>query len=307
MKVSVVIPTYNGEKKIRETLEALSAQDHSEYEIIVVNDGSTDQTEKIIKELQKEISQLRIVTQENQGPGRARNRGVEEAKGEIIAFTDDDCVPERKWLRKITEMFKEDKKIGIIGGTYLPDQKENTWIDRWQRSNTNIFMESGLGKKIHFFETNNMAIRKDIFKEVGGFNLLFGGKEGSEDIDLNYKVLKKGYHLILSPEARLKHKHKENLKGLLKRAHIAGSGDAMFMLINPEKKTFRPYQSFITPILALRRTMEQRRGIKKREILPFYLLNLLTMTTIQAAKITKSIKLKKPELILYRVDKNLRE
>ncbi|MBC8228413.1 glycosyltransferase family 2 protein, partial [bacterium] len=119
--VSVVIPAYNAEKEIPSCLDSLLNQTFpkEQCEIIVVNDGSTDGTEKIVRK----YDGVKIITQANQGPAAARNNGVSESKGDIIVFTDSDCVPEEDWLEEMLKPFNDTEVVGVQGA-YKTKQKE---------------------------------------------------------------------------------------------------------------------------------------------------------------------------------------
>lgn len=132
MKFSVVIPTYNRAATLRQTLTALMAQDYPDYEIIVVDDGSTDDTRAMIA---REFPQVRYIYQQNRGPAAARNRGIAHARGEIIAFTDDDCVPPRDWLARLADGYARYPDVVGVGG-YLeaPDEVlQRALLARYER------------------------------------------------------------------------------------------------------------------------------------------------------------------------------
>ena len=97
-KISIVIPTYNGGMKIIDCINSLLKQNYSNYEIIVVNDGSTDDTLNILKSNFGSNKKIKIYSQNNGGPAKARNLGIKKSSGIIIGFTDDDCIPQGGWI-----------------------------------------------------------------------------------------------------------------------------------------------------------------------------------------------------------------
>ncbi|MBI5205634.1 MAG: glycosyltransferase family 2 protein [Nitrospirae bacterium] len=106
--VSVVIPAYNAQKTIAACLDSLMKQDYpGDYEVIVVDDGSSDSTPDIISGYER----VRLMKQANAGPAAARNKGAMDAKGEIILFTDSDCVPEGNWITEMMAPFKDNKDV----------------------------------------------------------------------------------------------------------------------------------------------------------------------------------------------------
>jgi len=148
-EVSVVIPCYNGAKRIGQTLEFLSKQSYPKYEILVVNDGSTDCTEAILREAAERIPNLKYINQRNKGIAAARDIGVKSAKGEIIAFTDDDREPDRDWIKNGVEYFDDENVVGVQGSIILTNREEGkfffmrtqrdiTTLD-WRFATANIF------------------------------------------------------------------------------------------------------------------------------------------------------------------------
>ena len=115
---SVIVPAYNSAQTIIGCINALKAQDYGgKFEIIVVDDGSKDSTTQIAKK-----SGAKVFSQPNAGPAKARNLGAENAKGEILLFTDADCVPEKNWLQEMLQPFAE-KKVSGVQGAYKTRQK----------------------------------------------------------------------------------------------------------------------------------------------------------------------------------------
>ena len=108
MKVSIILPTYNRKKLLKKCIESLISQNYpkEDFEIIVIDDGSTDGTEQITRKLKRKIPNLIYYKTKHNGQANARNFGLRKAKGSFIAFTDDDCVVEKNWLRKIEDTFK---------------------------------------------------------------------------------------------------------------------------------------------------------------------------------------------------------
>lgn len=215
--ISVIIPVYNAEKTIGMVLEALLLQDIKEdYEIICADDESNDDSCNIIKKYAVKLIKLK----KNGGPAIARNEGVKRAKGELICFIDADCVPELNWLRKISERMENVKndKVGIICGSI--SFHSNFWGDVdnfahfWEQHPK---MPSGLKKG---FTSSNICIRKKVFEEVGGFDPTL---RLSEDFDLCYKLILKGYSNIFLPEANVHHFHdRTKLNQVIKRAFKTG-------------------------------------------------------------------------------------
>jgi len=226
--VSVILPTLNRRESLRRVLESLFYQTYPEdkFEIIVIDGGSTDGTQNMVKDL-IEISpcELRYLKQENKGVAAARNLGIRNAKGEIIAFTDDDCMLSKEWLAALVHHF-DDPKVGGVGSIREALNKDNLLAEAWDLA---YFRIGSLQEKYDFLNnspflcTSSAAIRFDALSELGGFdeNLVSG-----EDVDLSRRVLEKGYKLVLEPSARVKHEHPSSWRALVKQQLWFGKGDA---------------------------------------------------------------------------------
>ncbi len=203
-RFSVVIPTYNRKALLRRCLEAALGQDYPDYEVIVVDDGSTDGTGEMVR---REFPQVRYIRQEpNRGPAAARNRGIEAATGEIVAFTDDDCVVPRDWLTRLLEGFRRYPDVAGVGG--FQDPPETLISDnpiaraehtrRLQRWGEQAFREVTGGAEVPGLGTNNVAYRRDVLLQVGGFDEGFPVAAG-EDADLKLRIAQAGYKLLYIP------------------------------------------------------------------------------------------------------------
>jgi glycosyltransferase involved in cell wall biosynthesis len=115
--ISVVVPTHNRKALLENCLESLIKQKHKDYEIIVVDDGSTDGTALLVKNLQRKSGGIIYLRQENRGHSLARNLGLSKARGDIIVSTDDDCTSEPEWLEKIEDAFRKYPGIAAAGGS----------------------------------------------------------------------------------------------------------------------------------------------------------------------------------------------
>lgn len=191
--ISVIIPTYNRKNLLRKCLEALFNQTYpkEKFEIIVVDDGSTDGTENEIKNLTKQFKNLCYLYQKNQGPATARNLGLKKAKREIIAFTDSDCLPAEDWLEQIEKAFRlNPKALGIEGKTISNFEKEDYFHYR-------TFNETG-GQ----YWTCNIAYQKKALVDIGGFDESF--TFFFEDIDLARRLLRKG-KIVFAPMVVVMH------------------------------------------------------------------------------------------------------
>lgn len=206
MRFSVVIPTYNRKGALRQCVRALLVQDYDDYEIIVVDDGSTDGTGQMVA---TEFPTVRCFSQANRGPAAARNVGIRMANGDIIAFTDDDCVAPPTWLSQLVDGYVRHPEVAGVGG-YLdpPDRllRANS-IAQYDYYVSHTLYEQGDREYLGGFEcpaggTNSMSYRRSVLDQVGGFDesFIYAG----EDPELKLRVCQLGYQLLYVP-SRLIH------------------------------------------------------------------------------------------------------
>lgn len=218
--ISILIPVRNEEKKIEQCLNAVFDQTIKPLEVIVIDGNSTDNTVENAKEFS-----VKVMFENYHTRAGACQVGIENAKGEYIAFTDADCIPKRDWLESLIKEFDQ----GIVGvGGGIRNLGEGLW-----ECSINHVMSSFLGSansiQGRFFENKrfvqsisgcNSLYKKDDILRVGGFNVKLST---AEDTDLNNKLLKIG-SLIYTPNAVILHNHKRGLKDFAKRMYQYGYG-----------------------------------------------------------------------------------
>lgn len=208
--ISIVIPIYNGKDEIGHALEALLSQDYDgKKEIIVVDDGSVDGTAEVVKKY-KGITYL---PQAHQGPAVARNRGAKKAQGEIILFTDADCVPKKNWIAEMIRPFKDRNIVGVQG-VYKTRQTE--LMARFSQIEIEERYERmGISQYIDFIGTYAAAYRKSIFDQFGGFDESFPTASG-EDAEFSYRLHAAGHKMVFNPSAIVYHQHPQTLAHYLR-------------------------------------------------------------------------------------------
>lgn len=236
LSVSVIIPAYNAEEKLSACLDALLEQSVLPDEIIVVDDGSTDQTKKVAEA----YSLVTVLTQKNQGPARARNAGAEKAKSTIIVFVDSDCIPEKNWLEEMLKPF-EDSNVAGVQGAYRSRQKSLT--ARFDQADIEYRYEHmQRAKKLYWIATYSAAYRRTIFLAEGKFDESFPRASG-EDAELSYLLAENGHQLVFSPRAIVYHTHPDSpLKYLRVKLFRAYWRNRMYM-----KHTHRVIDDSYTP------------------------------------------------------------
>lgn len=211
MAFSIIVPAYNAEATIKSCIQALLSQsvDADLYEVIVVDDGSKDATAEIIRSFPVEYH-----FQENQGPAAARNKGAWLAKGDIILFTDSDCVPDRFWLEKMTAPFSENTDISGVKGAYKTRQKSLT-ARFAQAEFEDRFSLLKKSQYIDMVDTYSAAFKRSVFLDAGGFDPYFP-VANNEDTELSYRLVSQHHLLVFNPEAFVYHTHPDTLKKYLR-------------------------------------------------------------------------------------------
>lgn len=222
-RISVIVAAYNSKRTISQCLASLFALDYPGYEVIVVDDGSTDGTPEICAAYES----VRLIRLDRGGPSRARNVGIDLAFGEIIAFTDSDCVVSRDWLREIEKGFVDERVAGVGGNQVSPEGESE-----FGRSVQEFFRAIGfvtdyinLDRTLRETRHNpscNSAYRKSVLKEVGGF---VEGQFPCEDLELDLKIRKLGYRLIYNPNAVVGHFRPGSYAGFARMMRRYGSGE----------------------------------------------------------------------------------
>jgi GT2 family glycosyltransferase len=227
--VSIIIPTFNGASRISNCLDALLKQTAGgDVEILVVNDGSTDNTAGVVTL----YSGIRLISQGNAGPAAARNRGASEARGTLILFTDDDCVPMPDWLDAMIEPF-DDPEVVVAKGVYRTHQRrlvarfvQIEYEDRYR-------LMADLDC-IDFIDTYSAAFRRNRFLEMTGYDTSFP-VACAEDIELSYRMSARGWKMKFASSAIVYHTHPDTLSRYLKKKYKFAFWRVLAVRKNPSK------------------------------------------------------------------------
>jgi glycosyltransferase involved in cell wall biosynthesis len=166
-KISVIVPFYNVERYIQECIIGLVSQSYptDACEIIMVDNNSTDRSAEIVKQYPR----ITLLTEKKQGAYAARNRGLAEANGALIAFTDPDCVPEKDWLQNIAAALSPADVYVILGNCQMAhDTFCLALLQAYERRKLH-FVFTSRSPELYYGYTNNMAVRKEIFGRLGAF------------------------------------------------------------------------------------------------------------------------------------------
>lgn len=203
--VTVIVPTYNRAATLGRTLASLVAQDYpaSRFDIIVVDNSSTDQTETVVRQAQAQAPcALHYYRKENRGPASARNYGVTRSTSDIIAFTDSDCRATTQWLCNAVRHMTAG--VGLVSGAIDPVWPEDRRLGFLQHQLEPVHREDPL------YPTANVLYRRQALERVGGFDEQFGAYRwgppmGGEDTDVAWRVRRAGYRTAFAADAVIEH------------------------------------------------------------------------------------------------------
>ena len=244
-KFSVIVPAFNAELILPACLEALCRQSMPEqnYEIIVVNDGSTDNTSKIAEQFD-----VKAIYQTNRGPAAARNKGVGEARGDIILFTDSDCIPDRGWIQEMTLPFENPEVVGVKGAYKTHQTRLAARFSQAEFEDRYDLLQQQTS--IDMIDTYSAAFRKDIFQKTGGFDERFP-VANNEDTDFSYRLATAGHKLVFNRDAFVYHTHPDTLLKYLRIKFRRGYWRMVVYRRYPEKAVKDSYTPGVIKIQTL--------------------------------------------------------
>jgi glycosyltransferase involved in cell wall biosynthesis len=227
-RVSVVVPTYNRAPMLGRLLGALARCEVPQggIEVIVVDDGSSDDTRTVVE--RSGVPALRYVRQENAGAAAARNRGWRHARGELVVFTDDDCVPSPTWLVELDDAMTRTACDGA-GGAIVP-LVPGYLADFVQAER--LVGHGGDADDVKYLVTANAVFRRATLEAVGGFDERFPGAAG-EDTDLTMRLRASNFAVTLVDGAVVAHDHRTTVPALLRTYRRHGAARHMLTRLHP--------------------------------------------------------------------------
>ena len=229
--ISVIIPVHNGSATLSSCFEAVLTSDYSSFECIVVNDGSTDDSEMIARQFPVQLLKL---SEGPFGPAYARNRGAEAARGEVIFFVDADVVLAPGALRRVAKIFQEQPDLAAVFGSYDARPRAAGVISQY-RNLLHHFVHQNGNPDASTFWAGCGAIRRSVFDEVGGFDEKRFQRPSIEDIELGYRLRQRGYRILLDKQLQGTHLKRWSLCSLI-RTDIACRAMPWSRLILETKK-----------------------------------------------------------------------
>jgi len=226
-RVSVVICTYNGEATLGETCAAVAELDYPDFEVLVVDDGSTDASADIAAE-----HGFRVISTTNRGLSSARNTGLQAASGEIIAYLDDDAAPDPHWLIYLGDTFAR-TSFAAVGGPNLPVPDDGAVADAVAAAPGNPTHVLVSDREAEHIPGCNSAFRTDALRAIGGFDPRF--RIAGDDVDVCWRLQERGWPIGFCAAAMVWHHRRGTVRGYLRQQRSYGRAEAMLERKWPER------------------------------------------------------------------------
>ena len=228
---SIIIPVYNRPAEVKELLDSLTKQSDPDFEVVIVEDGSTVTCKKECDEAADKIK-VKYFYKDNEGRSIARNYGMDRADGDFFIFVDSDCILPPYYISRLKKSLKENP-TDCFGG---PDAAHESFSNTQKAINfamTSFLTTGGIrGGKVSMEKftprTFNMGFSKDVYKKVGGFREMF-----SEDIDMSTRIRLAGFTIKLYPDVAVYHKRRVDFKKFWKQVHVFGMSRITLQLLYP--------------------------------------------------------------------------
>jgi glycosyltransferase involved in cell wall biosynthesis len=230
--ISTVICTRNRDDKIGTAIQSVLANDYASFDLTVIDQSTTDATRRVVEPLAATDPRLRYVHVEEAGLSRAYNNGIERTTGEILAFTDDDCIVAPDWLASIANAFATEPDGELLYGQVFA--AGDTTEDIIGTPALAIPVAERLSRKDGFKVFGmgaNFAARRTLFRSIGGFDTVLGGGgalRSSQDYDLAYRAYRGGHVILLRPDVSLRHDGRRDVEDWPALLTAYGTGDGAF-------------------------------------------------------------------------------
>ena len=226
-RISVVVCSFNGESTIRDTLSGLLQLDYPDFEVIVVDDGSTDNTAQIASEYR-----VRLIKTENRGLSSARNTGWQASSGEIVAYIDDDAYPDPHWLQYVAYAFSRGDFVGIGGPNIAPpgDGLIAECVANAPGGPVHVLLSD---REAEHIAGCNMAFRRSVLEAVDGFDPVF--RAAGDDVDICWRLQRRGWKLGFSAGAMTWLHRRNSVRAYWKQQSGYGKAEALLEAKWPEK------------------------------------------------------------------------
>lgn len=231
MKFSIIVPVYNRIDEVADLLESLSRQTVNNFELVLVEDGSTQPCKDVVKLYEGKFP-IQYYYKENEGRSIARNYGMERAEGDYFIFFDSDCVVPEDYFEKLQAQY-EAMPVDCFGGPDAAHDSFSTTQKAINYSMTSFLTTGGIrGGKISLEKftprTFNMGFARKVYESVGGFREMF-----SEDIDMSTRIRNAGFSISLYPDQYVYHKRRVDFKKFFRQVYVFGMSRITLKLLYP--------------------------------------------------------------------------
>lgn len=209
--ISIIIPVYNGSKYLNRCLSSILTSFYTSYEIIVVDDCSTDNSLSIAEDYGTRVYKLPCQS----GPAAARNLGANQAKGDILLFLDSDIQIQKGTLSRFSGLFRDNPNISAVFGSYDNSPEEKDVVSQYKNL-LHHYTHQHADENAKTFWAGCGAVRREVFQKVGGFDQKRYPNPSIEDIELGYRMKGMGYEILLDKETQVKHLKRWTLASLLR-------------------------------------------------------------------------------------------
>lgn len=242
MMISVVIPTCQRKDKLNNCLESLLRQTypHEQFEIIVVDDRAENDVKMLVEDYKQRHSSLQYIAQNSQGPAAARNKGVKNSVGGIVAFLDDDCIADPEWVRLMVQMHESYPNAVAIGGSTVSSAQKTTMLVSQFLSTLSIETTIDGKKEVIFFPTCNVSFKRYIF-DYFVFDEHFP-LPGGEDLEFFWRLYKGGYRFIYDTRLKVIHCRDDRFLSFIKQAYSYGRGNLLVQYIHRDHPLLKELQ-----------------------------------------------------------------
>ncbi len=232
IRFSLIVPVYNRIDEVSDLLESLVCQTSNNFEVIIVEDGSTEPCEQVVNQYAGRV-EVKYFFKSNEGRSIARNYGMERATGDYFIFFDSDCVVPHRYFEHLAR-FLESEPLDCFGG---PDAAHESFSTTQQAINytmTSFLTTGGIrGGKIRMEKfvprTFNMGFSREVYNKVGGFREMF-----SEDIDMSTRIRHAGFTIGLYPDLPVYHKRRVDFKKFFRQVYVFGMSRVTLKLLYPD-------------------------------------------------------------------------
>lgn len=231
IKLSIIVPVYNRPDEVSELLESLSIQTDKDFEVLIVEDGSSLKCDEVCRAYEGKLD-LHYYFKPNSGRSETRNYGMDRASGNYFIIFDSDCIMPSEYIKTVKRYLNEDY-VDCYGGPDAADSSFNDMQKAISYAMTSMLTTGGIRgatKNVNKFSPRsfNMGISKEVYEKIGGYKNMIG-----EDIDLSFRIKEAGFKTRLFPEARVYHKRRVDLKKFFRQVNTFGKARILLNTLHP--------------------------------------------------------------------------